>query len=59
MNLYLIQNNDDKGTAIIEVHNFSSLGLYTAIWDRNNNDLLLAYKQRIEYLLNDNQVKYK
>lgn len=44
-----------KGTAIIEVHNFTSLGLYSTIW---GTDLLYAYRDGIEYLLNDNSVKY-
>lgn len=43
------------GTAIIEVHNFTSLGLYSTIWGA---DLLYAYRDGIEYLLNDNSVKY-
>lgn len=45
-----------EGTAIIEVHDFSSVGLYTTIFD---HDLLLGYKQGIDYLLNDNSIKYK
>ena len=40
-----------EGTAIIEVHNFTSVGLYNNIW---GNNLLYAYKQGIDYLLNDN-----
>ena len=44
-----------KGTAIVEVHNFTSLGLYSTIW---GTDLLYAYRDGIEYLLNDNTVKY-
>lgn len=44
-----------KGTAIVEVHNFTSLGLYSTIW---GTDLLYAYRDGIEYLLNDNSVKY-
>lgn len=40
------------GTAIIEVHNFTSVGLYNTLWGDN---LLYAYKQGIEYLLNDNK----
>lgn len=46
----------NKGTAIIEVHNFTSLGLYTPIWDIG---LLYAYRDGIDYLLNDNAIKYK
>ena len=45
-----------KGTALIEIHNFSSIGLYTTIFD---HDLLLAYEQGIDYLLKDNSIKYK
>jgi hypothetical protein len=41
----------DKGTAIIEVHNFTSVGLYSNIW---GNSLLYAYKDGIDYLINDN-----
>lgn len=40
------------GTAIIEIHNFTSVGLYSTLWGDN---LLYAYKQGIEYLLNDNK----
>ena len=43
------------GTAIIEVHNFTSLGLYSTIWGTN---LLYAYRDGINYLLYDNLVKY-
>ena len=42
-----------KGTAIIEVHNFASVGLYHNLW---GNSLLYAYRQGIDYLLNDNKV---
>lgn len=45
-----------KGTAIVEVHNFNSLGLYTTIW---GTGLLYAYRDSIDYLLNDNSVKFK
>lgn len=44
------------GTAIIEIHNFASLGLYSATFDR---ELLTAYIQGIDYFLNDNTIKYK
>jgi hypothetical protein len=44
-----------EGTAIIEIHNFTSIGLYTTIW---GNELLYAYRDGIDYLLNDNTVKY-
>lgn len=46
----------DKGTAIIEIHNFTSLGLYSTLW---GTDLLYAYRDGIDYLINDNGVKYK
>ena len=39
-------------TAVIEVHNFTSVGLYSTLWGQN---LLRAYKQGIEYLVNDNR----
>lgn len=42
----------DRGTAIIEVHNFASVGLYSTLWGDN---LLYAYKQGIEYLIKDNK----
>lgn len=42
-----------RGTSIIEVHNFTSVGLYSTLW---NDDLLYAYRQGIDYLLNDNKV---
>ena len=41
-----------KGTAIIEVHNFTSVGLYHNLW---GNNLLYAYRQGIDYLINDNK----
>lgn len=44
------------GTAVLELHNFSSIGLYSAMWEKN---LLTAYEQGIEYLLYDNSIKYK
>ena len=40
-----------RGTAVTEVHNFLSVGLYTVDWDE---DLLYAYKQGMGYLLNHN-----
>lgn len=46
-----------NGSAIIEIHNFTSLGLYSTIW--NNNTLRYGYRQGIDYLLNDNSIKYK
>ena len=41
-----------KGTAIIEIHNFTSVGLYSTLWGTN---LLHAYRDGIEYLKNDNR----
>lgn len=41
-----------KGTALIEIHNFTSVGLYSTIW---GTDLLYAYVDGIDYLLNDNR----
>ena len=40
-----------KGTAITEIHNFTSLGLYSTIW---GTDLLYAYRDGIDYLINHN-----
>jgi hypothetical protein len=39
------------GTALIEVNNFASVGLYSTLWGDN---LLYAYKDGIDYLVNDN-----
>lgn len=41
----------DRGTSIIEIHNFTSLGLYSTIWGTN---LLYAYRDGIDYLVNHN-----
>ncbi len=40
-----------RGTALIEVHTFSSLGLYSTLWD---NDLLYAYADAKDYVINHN-----
>lgn len=40
------------GTTIIEVHNFTSVGLYSNLW---GNSLIWAYKDGIDYLVNDNR----
>lgn len=40
-----------KSTALIEVHNFTSCGLYSTLW---GNNLLTAYKDGIKYLKKDN-----
>ena len=45
-----------KGTALIEVHNFASVGLYNTLWGDN---LLYAYRQGIDYLINDNRLRTK
>lgn len=42
----------DAGTAIIEIHNFASVGLYQTIWGSN---LPWAYKDGIDYLIHDNK----
>lgn len=39
-------------TAITEIHNFTSVGLYSTLWGQN---LLYAYRQGIDYLKNDNR----
>lgn len=43
------------GTAILEIHNFTSVGLYHALW---GSDLLYAYVDGINYLKDDNSIKY-
>ena len=40
-----------QGTAITEVHNFLSIGLYSVDWDE---DLLYAFKHGLDYVLNYN-----
>lgn len=42
----------NKGTAIIEIHNFTSVGLYSTLW---GSGLLYAYKDGINYIINDNK----
>ena len=42
-----------KGTAIVEIRNFTSVNLYNILW---GSELVFAYKDGIEYLLNDNRV---
>lgn len=42
----------NRGTSVIEVHNFTSCGLYTTLFGDN---LTLAYKQGIDYLKYDNK----
>lgn len=41
----------DFGTALLEIHNFSSVGLYSTLWGMG---LLYAYVDGMEYLLEDN-----
>lgn len=43
---------NQKETALIEVHNFASVGLYSSLW---GNSLPFAYRDGIDYLLNDNK----
>lgn len=40
-----------KGTALIEIHNFTSVGLYSTLWGQ---DLLWGYVDGIRYLQEDN-----
>ena len=40
-----------RGTSIIEVHNFTSVGLYTTLF---GDSLLYAYRDGLDYLLNSN-----
>lgn len=42
-----------EGTALIEVHNFTSVGLYSTLWGDN---LLYAYRDGIDYLVYDNHL---
>lgn len=41
----------DRGTSVIEIHSFVSVGLYTTIWGSN---LAYAYRDGIDYHLNYN-----
>lgn len=41
----------NAGTCILEVHNFTSVGLYSTQWD---SDLPYAYRDGIDYLIYDN-----
>lgn len=65
----LIRNNEEwlrsytidimvgvEGTAIIEIHNFTSIGLYSTIW---GSSLIWAYKDGIDYIVNDNKLLEK
>ena len=47
-----IMVDKNGNTAIIEVHNFSSVGLYSNQW---GSSLLYGYVDGIDYLLNDNK----
>ena len=42
-----------EGTSILEVHNFTSVGLYSTQW---GSSLPYAYRDGIDYLINDNKV---
>ena len=42
----------NQGTSIIEIHNFTSVGLYNTVWGTN---LLYAYRDGIDYLLQYNK----
>jgi len=42
----------DKGTALVEIHNFASVGLYSTQW---GSELPYAYIDGINYLKNDNK----
>lgn len=42
----------EPGTALIEIHNFTSVGLYSTLW---GDSLIWAYKDGIDYLVNDNR----
>ena len=44
---------NDRGTSLIEIHNFTSVGLYSTLW---STSLIYAYRDGINYLLNDNKV---
>lgn len=41
-----------EGTALIEIHNFTSVGLYNTLWGQS---LIYAYRDGIDYLINDNK----
>lgn len=41
----------DKGTAILEIHPFTSIGLYNTLWDES---LIQAYKDGIDWYINTN-----
>lgn len=45
----------NKGTSLIEIHNFTSVGLYSTIW---GTDLLYGYRQGMDYLINDNRNRF-
>lgn len=45
----------DFGTALLEIHNFTSVGLYNALW---GSELLYGYVDGINYLKKDNSIKY-
>jgi hypothetical protein len=41
-----------RGTALAEIHNFASVGLYSNLWGLN---LVYAYRDGIDYLIHDNK----
>lgn len=41
----------ERGTSLIEIHNFTSIGIYYSLFE---DDLLYAYRDGIDYLLNHN-----
>lgn len=41
----------NKGTCILEIHNFTSCGLYSSVW---GSSLVYAYKDGVDYLRSDN-----
>lgn len=43
----------ERGTALIEIHNFVSVGLYGTLW---GSSLPWAYRDGIDYVLNDNKL---
>lgn len=42
---------NERGTSIIEIHPFTSIGLYNSLW---GNNLLYAYRDGIDYYVNHN-----
>lgn len=42
---------NNNGTCLLEIHNFTSCGLYSTLW---GSSLIYAYKDGIDYLIHDN-----